>query len=201
MHDFYYFLYLGRLFIHLNIIIQVSQHSSNFLCQCALLRGSFWCKEFALIKLLGLLLTTMASQKWHSLTPSLSWKGNILGLDIVSQNVPYKTKYWTKNRCDLGIIFLRRSYPKHWYQLFDPHIAGSICSSVFSGPPCIDRRVYRPKVIGLGLGLGFSSEARRERYLPWIFLFQSDSGQRGLYWNFVQRDDMTIIRTQQKLWC
>ena len=28
MHDFYYFLYLGRLFIHLNIIIQVSQHSS-----------------------------------------------------------------------------------------------------------------------------------------------------------------------------
>ena len=30
MHDFYYFLYLGRLFIHLNIIIQVSQHSSIF---------------------------------------------------------------------------------------------------------------------------------------------------------------------------
>ena len=31
MHDFYYFLYLGRLFIHLNIIIQVSQYSSIFL--------------------------------------------------------------------------------------------------------------------------------------------------------------------------
>ena len=30
MHDFYYFLYLGRLLIHLNIIIQVSQHSSIF---------------------------------------------------------------------------------------------------------------------------------------------------------------------------
>ena len=30
MHDFYYFLYLGRLFIHLNIIIQASQHSSIF---------------------------------------------------------------------------------------------------------------------------------------------------------------------------
>ena len=30
MHDFYYFLYLGCLFIHLNIIVQVSQHSSNF---------------------------------------------------------------------------------------------------------------------------------------------------------------------------
>ena len=30
MHDFYYFLYLGRLFIHYNIIIQVSQHSSKF---------------------------------------------------------------------------------------------------------------------------------------------------------------------------
>ena len=27
MHDSYYFLYLGRLFTHLNIIIQVSQHS------------------------------------------------------------------------------------------------------------------------------------------------------------------------------
>ena len=30
MHEFYYFLYLSRLFIHLNIIIQVSQHSSIF---------------------------------------------------------------------------------------------------------------------------------------------------------------------------
>ena len=30
MHDFYYLLYLGRLFIHLNEIIQVSQHSSIF---------------------------------------------------------------------------------------------------------------------------------------------------------------------------
>ena len=28
MHDFHYFLYLGRFFIHMNIIIQVSQHSS-----------------------------------------------------------------------------------------------------------------------------------------------------------------------------
>ena len=30
MHDYYYFLYLGLLFTHLNIIIQVSQHSSIF---------------------------------------------------------------------------------------------------------------------------------------------------------------------------
>ena len=30
MHDFHNFLYLGRVFIHLNIIIQVSQHSSLF---------------------------------------------------------------------------------------------------------------------------------------------------------------------------
>ena len=30
MHDFHYFLYLGRLFTHLNITIRVSQHSSNF---------------------------------------------------------------------------------------------------------------------------------------------------------------------------
>ena len=28
--------------------------------------------------------------KWHSFKPSLSWKGPILGLDIVSRNVPYK---------------------------------------------------------------------------------------------------------------
>ena len=26
--------------------------------------------------------------EWHSFSPSLSWKGEILGLDIVSQNVP-----------------------------------------------------------------------------------------------------------------
>ena len=26
--------------------------------------------------------------KWHLCSPSLSWKGNILGLDIASQNVP-----------------------------------------------------------------------------------------------------------------
>ena len=26
--------------------------------------------------------------KWHSFMPSLSWKGEMLGLDIVSQNVP-----------------------------------------------------------------------------------------------------------------
>ena len=25
--------------------------------------------------------------KWHSFSPSLNWKGKILGLDIVSQNV------------------------------------------------------------------------------------------------------------------
>ena len=25
--------------------------------------------------------------KWHSFTPSLSWKGKILGLNIVSENV------------------------------------------------------------------------------------------------------------------
>ena len=30
MHDFHYFLYLGCLFTHMNIIIQVSQHSFNF---------------------------------------------------------------------------------------------------------------------------------------------------------------------------
>ena len=29
MHDFYNFLYLGRLFIHLNIIIQVRQHTCS----------------------------------------------------------------------------------------------------------------------------------------------------------------------------
>ena len=65
--------------------------------------------------------------KWHSFTPSLSWKGKILGLDIVSQNVPLKTNYWTKI-ADLGIIFLRRRYLTHWYQLLYriPHIVGSM---------------------------------------------------------------------------
>ena len=42
--------------------------------------------------LIGLLLTSSqlnyGQSEWHSFTPSLSWKGENLGLHIVSQNVP-----------------------------------------------------------------------------------------------------------------
>ena len=61
---------------------------SFHLCQCAWLRGNVKCKECALIKLIGLLLMPMASQKCHSFTSSLSWIGKNWGLDIASQNVP-----------------------------------------------------------------------------------------------------------------
>ena len=57
--------------------------------------------------------------------------------DIVSQNVPKKTNYWTKI-ADLGIIFLRRSYIILWYQLLHLHIVPSI-PFLFYGPPCIYR--------------------------------------------------------------
>ena len=64
-----------------------------------------------------------------SFTPSLIWKGEILG-DIVSQNMPSKTNYRTKIG-NLGIIFLRRNNLKQWYQLLHPHIAGSMRSIFF----------------------------------------------------------------------
>ena len=62
----------------------------------------------ALTKLNWLLLAAAAAsscdkQKWHSFAFSLGWKGIILELDIASQNVPYKTSYWTKIAA-LGII-------------------------------------------------------------------------------------------------
>ena len=43
---------------------------------------------------------------------------------------------WTKI-ADLGIIFLRRSYLIHWYQLLHARIVGSIPFRLFYGPPCI----------------------------------------------------------------
>ena len=56
-------------------------------------------------------------------------------LDIVSQNVPYKTNYWNKIAY-LGIIFLRRKYLIHWYKLFYLHSMGSklfrfYCASLY----------------------------------------------------------------------
>ena len=42
--------------------------------------------------------------KWHSFTPSFSWKGESLNLDIVSQHVSQETKFWTRLD-DIGIIF------------------------------------------------------------------------------------------------
>ena len=38
---------------------------------------------------------------------------------------------------DLGIIFLRRSYPIHWYQSLHPHIVGSIPFRFFLGHPVL----------------------------------------------------------------
>ena len=44
-------------------------------------------------------------QKWNSFTSSLRWKGTILGLDIVSQNVPYRKQSTDRTKiADLGII-------------------------------------------------------------------------------------------------
>ena len=74
--------------------------------------------------------------KLHSFTPSLSWKGKIVSFDIVSQKCALGNKLsWTKI-ADLGIIFFRRSYLIHLYQLLHPQL-WEVCRSVFFGPPCI----------------------------------------------------------------
>ena len=75
---------------------------------------------------------------WHLFT-FIQLKRENLGLDFVSQNVSYKTNYWTKLG-DLGIIFLRRSYLIHWSQLLHPYIVGSMPFCFFSGPPCIENK-------------------------------------------------------------
>ena len=107
---------------------QSSEQYSNKLYQSAFL-------TLRIYKVKWITANNCGKPKWHSFTPSLSWKREILGLDIVSQNVPKKTYYWTKMG-DLGIIFLRRSCLIHWlfwYQLLQPHIVGStfVCRSVF----------------------------------------------------------------------
>ena len=63
--------------------------------------------------------------KWHSSSPSLSWKGKMLGLDIVSQSVPKKTIYWTKiaNLVSYQLLAL------------PPHIVGSMPFRFFMGHP------------------------------------------------------------------
>ena len=80
-------------------------------------------KECALIKLIGLLLTTMASPNSFHLAIVEAEKGNIWHC---------LTKYALENKLlnqycwSWYIIFLRRSYLIHWYQLFHPNIVESM---------------------------------------------------------------------------
>ena len=72
--------------------------------------------------------------KWHSLMPSLSWKGKSLGLDIVSQNVPWKTNYWTNWS---WFHFSSREVSSYTDTSYCIYILWEVCRSVFHGPPCI----------------------------------------------------------------
>ena len=80
------------------------------------------------------------SQLWQAEMASIcvlfGLKRAFLELDIVWQNVPYKTNYWTKID-DLCIIFLRRSCLIHGYYSYCIHILWEVCRFVFYGPPCI----------------------------------------------------------------
>ena len=79
-----------------------------------------WCKECTLIKLIGLLLTTMATR--NGIHSRLVWaeKGTF-GASTLSRKMCHrKQNYWTKI-ADLGIIFLWRRYLIHSYQLLHPH--------------------------------------------------------------------------------
>ena len=50
------------------LVIAVSSSPFNFV-NAQLLRADFWCKECALIKLIGLLLTTDDKPTWRSFSP------------------------------------------------------------------------------------------------------------------------------------
>ena len=66
------------------------EHLSIQLCQCALLRVGFKCKECALIKLIGLLLTTVASQNTIHSALVLAEKGTFWASTLSHKLLPRK---------------------------------------------------------------------------------------------------------------
>ena len=73
--------------------------------------------------------------KWHSFTPSLSWKGRILGLNIVSQMCPRTQTTWPKLL--ILVSFFSGEVTSYTNSSYCIHILWEVRRSVFHGPPCI----------------------------------------------------------------
>ena len=89
---------------------------------------SRWCKECPLTKrVIGLSLAIMANRSVFLPSQLLAEKRKFWNptlSDIMCSRIKKKPS-WTKI-ADLGIIFLRRRYPIHWYQSLYTYIIGSM---------------------------------------------------------------------------
>ena len=78
--------------------------------------------------------------KWHLLSPSLSWKGNIWGLDIaLSTKCALENKLLLNQNCWSWYHFSQKL--PHTLIVSDTsyciHTLWEVSCSIFSGPPCI----------------------------------------------------------------
>ena len=53
-----------------------------------IVRAGLWCKEWCIVRVNWITAHNCGRPKWHSFMSSLSWKGKLCGLNIVSQNGP-----------------------------------------------------------------------------------------------------------------
>ena len=68
--------------------------------------------------------------KWHLFSPSLSWQGKIVGLNIASQNGPRKQT--TEPKLMILVSFFSGEITSYTeYQLLHPHTVGSILFCFF----------------------------------------------------------------------
>ena len=77
--------------------------------------------------------------KWHFFSPSLSWKAKKkkMGLDIASQNVPYR-KQTTEQKLLILVSFCSGEVTSYTDISYCIHILWEVSRSVFSGPLCIE---------------------------------------------------------------
>ena len=94
-------------------------------------RAGFFCKECALIKLIGLL--HYCSQIWRA---EMAFMKNFGSRHCLTK-CALENKLLNQNCGSWYHFSLRRSCLIHWYELLHPHIVGSIPFRFFSGPPCI----------------------------------------------------------------
>ena len=93
------------------------------------------CKECALIKLLGLLLTTMASQNGIYSALVQAEKGTFWALTLSHKMCPRKQT--TEPKLLIVVSFFSGEVTSYTDTSYCIHILWEVCRSVFSGPPCI----------------------------------------------------------------